>query len=178
MKSLFFAYINIFLASRAHISDNIFVFIYIFPWGINAAETKSVFPPQDATLDVSNLEAWESKHGRIPDGAVVVCYSGWGRKYSKQPEKYFGARPEEVRAAGIGKLQEMVHYPGFGGEAAEWLVENRRGKSQNSSNICWRGSSSNNNNNSSKEKEEEEEEEEENLSSVIYCCCCCSSSTD
>ena len=62
-------------------------------------------------MDVSDLEAWESKHGRIPDGAVVVCYSGWGRKYSKRPEKYFGALSNLLDLAALGVDDGVVRCP-------------------------------------------------------------------
>ncbi|KAK3726877.1 hypothetical protein QZH41_005355 [Actinostola sp. cb2023] len=43
----------------------------------------------DAELEVSDLEAWEKQHGRIPDKAIVFMYSGRGR-YWPDPVKYFG----------------------------------------------------------------------------------------
>ena len=33
----------------------------------------------DYRLSVGDIQAWEKRHGRIPRGAVVVMYSGWGR---------------------------------------------------------------------------------------------------
>ena len=33
----------------------------------------------DAWLTVADIEAWEKKHGRIPDGAIVMLHTGWGR---------------------------------------------------------------------------------------------------
>ncbi len=80
----------------------------------------------DAMVEVSDLEAWEKQYGRIPDGAVVVMYSGWGEKYADNPDKYFGVpNPKEAfKTAGLS-FGKIVHYPGFSGEAARWLVKNR-----------------------------------------------------
>ena len=33
----------------------------------------------DTTLTVKDILAWESEHGRIPDEAVVLLQTGWGR---------------------------------------------------------------------------------------------------
>ncbi len=78
----------------------------------------------DAKLEPSDLEAWEEEHGRIPDGAVVVMYSGWGERFSKNYTEYFGMSREEAAAGGAEAFSRM-HYPGFTKEAAEWLVNNR-----------------------------------------------------
>ncbi len=78
----------------------------------------------DAKLEPSDLEAWEGEHGRIPDGAVVVMYSGWGERFSKNYTEYFGMSREEAAAGGAEAFSRM-HYPGFTKEAAEWLVNNR-----------------------------------------------------
>jgi kynurenine formamidase len=33
----------------------------------------------DSTLSVLHLEEWEQQHGRIPDEAIVLLKTGWGR---------------------------------------------------------------------------------------------------
>ncbi len=86
--------------------------------------TKKASENPDATVDVSDLKAWEKKHGHIPDGAVIVMYSGWGEKYSKHPKKYFGATIPDLQS-NPGQFWQKVHFPGFGVEAAKWLIENR-----------------------------------------------------
>lgn len=67
----------------------------------------------DATLDVSDIEAWESANGTIPAGAIVFLYSGWDQRWSD---------PEAFRNADAKGVQ---HYPGFSAEAATFLVEQR-----------------------------------------------------
>lgn len=67
----------------------------------------------DATLDVADIEAWESANGEIPAGAIVFLYSGWDA---------FWNEPDAFRNADADGVQ---HYPGFSAEAATFLVEQR-----------------------------------------------------
>ena len=67
----------------------------------------------DAVLELSTVLAWEEKNGAIPEGSVVLLRTGWEDYYETQPEKY-GAGPDGL------------HFPGFGAEAAEYLVETRK----------------------------------------------------
>ncbi|CAH1786417.1 unnamed protein product [Owenia fusiformis] len=69
---------------------------------------------QDATLDVSDLEDWESEFGQqIPKGAVILMNSGWN-KYWGNATAYVG-----------GDTIETLHSPGFSREAVDWLLKNR-----------------------------------------------------
>ena len=36
----------------------------------------------DYRLDVVDLHTWEKRHGKIPPGAIVLMYSGWGKFWS------------------------------------------------------------------------------------------------
>ncbi len=76
---------------------------------------QSVRCEQDADfmLSVADLEAWESAHGAIPRGAIVLLQTGWGAHVAN-PSRY---QNRDV----MGKM----HFPGFSGEAAEWLVKKR-----------------------------------------------------
>jgi len=66
----------------------------------------------DGALELSTVLRWEEKHGRIPDNSVILLRTGWENFYS-DPEKY-----------GIGK--DGMHFPGFGVEASEFLVNERK----------------------------------------------------
>jgi kynurenine formamidase len=73
----------------------------------------------DYQVAVSDLEAWEAEHGRVPDGAILLLYTGWGSRWP-DPATYLGTDrtgPEAV---------PELHFPGLHPEAATWLVENRR----------------------------------------------------
>ena len=71
---------------------------------------------RDYRLTVADLERWEGKYGRIPDGAIVLMRSGWGR--------YWPSRLEYLGTAEKGDVANL-HFPGFSKEAAEWLVSQR-----------------------------------------------------
>lgn len=68
----------------------------------------------DTVVTIDDVRAHEQRHGRIPDGAAVLMNSGWGSRIG-DPEAYRGAD-----AAGT------LHFPGFGADTCEWLLERRR----------------------------------------------------
>ena len=68
----------------------------------------------DTVVTVGDIQAFEQRYGRIPDDAAVLMYSGWGAKVG-DPDAYRG-----TDAAG------MLHFPGFGQDACEWLLRHRR----------------------------------------------------
>lgn len=70
----------------------------------------------DYRLSVEDLLAYEKAHGRIPAGAIVVMYSGWGARW-----------PDRKRYLGTDKPGDTanLHFPGFSKEAAEFLVRER-----------------------------------------------------
>ena len=70
----------------------------------------------DATLDASDLIEWEKQNGRIPDGAVVLMHSGWG--------KYWSDRNKFLGFAGEGE-NKTEHFPGWSEEGARWLTTKR-----------------------------------------------------
>ncbi len=70
----------------------------------------------DVNLTVGDLQEWERQHGRIPDRAVVFMCSGWGDLYEDQG-LYWGNNESDI---------SRFHFPGFEGEGAQWLVDQRR----------------------------------------------------
>jgi kynurenine formamidase len=72
---------------------------------------------RDYRLTVDDLTAWETAHGRLPDGAIVLMRSGWGRFWADKA-RYLGTN--------VPGDTEDLHFPGFSKEAAEWLVTERR----------------------------------------------------
>lgn len=68
---------------------------------------------RDAELTVEDIRAWESRFGRIPDGACVILYTGWDTKLT-DPGAFIGLDEEGVK-----------HFPGIGSEAARFLIEER-----------------------------------------------------
>ena len=63
----------------------------------------------DYRLSLADIEAWEQAHGRIPAGAIVLMYSGWGKRWPDK-ERYLGTdKPGDVA---------KLHFPSFSDEAA------------------------------------------------------------
>ena len=73
---------------------------------------------RDYLISVSDFEAWETVHGRIPDGSIVLIRTGFGAFWPDR-EKYLGtaARGEEA--------VPDLHFPGIDPVAATWLVNKR-----------------------------------------------------
>jgi kynurenine formamidase len=65
----------------------------------------------DSILTLDQVRDFESRHGRIPDGAAVFLRTGW-EEFNTDPARYAGA-PGPLR------------FPGFGPDAARFLVEER-----------------------------------------------------
>ncbi len=73
----------------------------------------------DYLVSVSDLEAFEAAHGRIPDGAIVLFRTGWGSRW-----------PDRVRYLGTDRTGPAavphLHFPGIDSSAARWIVAHRR----------------------------------------------------
>ncbi len=69
-------------------------------------------------IRISDLVAWEEENGMIPDGSILLLYTGMSSKWP-DPERYLGTalRGEEALAE--------LSFPGIHPETARWLVENR-----------------------------------------------------
>lgn len=72
----------------------------------------------DYLVSVSDLEAFETAHGALPAGAILLLRTGWGARYGDRLA-YLGT--ELTGEDGVAAL----HFPGLDPEAARWLVENR-----------------------------------------------------
>ena len=68
----------------------------------------------DYQLSGDDLVAWEGRHGRLPANCCVAMHAGWGQRAS-DPARFTGRD-----AAGV------LHFPGFSGEATDWLLKERR----------------------------------------------------
>jgi kynurenine formamidase len=67
----------------------------------------------DYAVQPRDLVAHESQYGRIPEGSVVVAYTGWYERFS-DPPRY--ANQDEAGT---------MHFPGWSREAAALAVERR-----------------------------------------------------
>jgi kynurenine formamidase len=72
----------------------------------------------DYLVSVADLTGWESEHGELPNGGILMLRTGWGARWDDRTA-YLGTSltgPEAVAE---------LHFPGLSAEAAEWLVANR-----------------------------------------------------
>ena len=67
----------------------------------------------DTVVTRDDLAAWEKAHGRLPNGCCVAMQSGWAQHLGN--EKFTGR-----------DVDGTFHFPGFGIEAVQWLMKERR----------------------------------------------------
>lgn len=72
----------------------------------------------DYRVGVSDLEAWEARHGRMPEGAIVLLRTGHGAYWSDRT-RYLGTSRRDPEAVA------ELHFPGLHAEAARWLALRR-----------------------------------------------------
>ncbi|MCX7109242.1 MAG: cyclase family protein [Proteobacteria bacterium] len=81
--------------------------------------SKKALLDRDYQIGVGDLTAWEARHGKIPDDAIVLLETGYSRHWPDRV-KYLGT--DKKGAEGVAEL----HFPGLDPKAAEWLVNNRK----------------------------------------------------
>jgi kynurenine formamidase len=67
----------------------------------------------DYALTVADVKKWETEHGNVPSGAVVLVYTGWQEKWAN-PTAFFN------------KKGESLHFPGIAGDTAKWMLAKRK----------------------------------------------------
>lgn len=70
----------------------------------------------DYRLAPEDVVAFEQAHGRIPDGAIVLLWTGWDARWPDR-KAYFGDDTP-------GKADNL-HFPSYGVDAARLLIEQR-----------------------------------------------------
>src|SRR5262245_61133693 len=83
----------------------------VAPLAVIDVRTRAAQDP-DYLVSRQDLADWEKKHRRLPERCCVAMLSGWAQRVS-DGAKYTGA------SGGV------FHFPGFGPDAAEWLLKER-----------------------------------------------------
>ncbi len=71
---------------------------------------------RDYRLTADDVRAWETEHGRVPEGAIVLLRTGWSRHW-----------PDRLRYLGDDTPGDAsnLSFPSYGEDAARLLVEER-----------------------------------------------------
>jgi kynurenine formamidase len=67
----------------------------------------------DYQLPAARVEEWEKRHGKIPEGSIVLVRTGWASRWP-DVQKY---RNQDA--------QGKMHFPGLSAEAAKLLIERK-----------------------------------------------------
>jgi len=73
---------------------------------------------RDYQVTTGDLTSWEARHGRIPDGAVLLLNTGFHRHWPDRVA-YMGTDARGPDAV------PLLHFPGLHPDAARWIVANR-----------------------------------------------------
>lgn len=68
--------------------------------------------PEDYQITLADVKAFESRHGAIPEGSIVLFATGWDARWPDQ-KSYMNER------------RGTKHFPGIGQDAARYLVERK-----------------------------------------------------
>lgn len=70
----------------------------------------------DCLLSADDIDVWEARHGQLPDGAIALIRTGWGR--------YWGDRKKYLGTDVPGDTANL-HFPGISRGAAVLLAKRR-----------------------------------------------------
>ncbi|HEY7729070.1 MAG TPA: cyclase family protein, partial [Candidatus Eisenbacteria bacterium] len=103
-------------AEGANSADEVPLSRLIAP-GIVIDVTARAAADADYRLTVADVKAWESRNGAVPAGSIVLLRTGWSARWPDR-KRYLGDdTPGDA---------SRLHFPGFGKEAVELLVRDRK----------------------------------------------------
>ena len=88
----------------------------LFAVGVVVDIAMRVSADADYQATIQDFTGWEQQHGRIPNGAVVLLYTGWGEFW----KNFMRYKNQDI----LGRL----HFPGYSADAARWLIKERQVK--------------------------------------------------
>jgi kynurenine formamidase len=74
---------------------------------------------RDYLILTDDINNWEHQHGKIPDGAVILLYTGY-EKFWNDHLRYTGTLKKGPE--GVAEL----HFPGLSPEASKWITDYRK----------------------------------------------------
>ncbi|ESO85184.1 hypothetical protein LOTGIDRAFT_167971 [Lottia gigantea] len=81
---------------------------------INITQKASSNP--DYRVQIEDITQWESDHGQIPAGSIVLMKSGWTVRYAEKKDYFNSQEPSNP---------DTFHFPSFHEDAVEWLIKHR-----------------------------------------------------
>lgn len=85
--------------------------VFLAPAAVVNCSAEAASNP-DWLLTIEHLQAWEEKHGRIPEGAWLLFRTDWSKR--KMPEDFVNMR------------EDGPHTPGPSQTTVEWLIRERK----------------------------------------------------
>jgi kynurenine formamidase len=82
----------------------------------------------DYTVSAEDIIAWENRHGQqVPRGAVVCARTGWSTLFTQERRYRNGLLPHSSAGGDDGNADDTdeLHFPGFGEQAARFLLQER-----------------------------------------------------
>ena len=67
----------------------------------------------DYALTVTDLKRFEERHGRIPDNAMVIMWTGWQERW------------DDLNPTSNQDSDGVLHFPGISVQATRWLIDKR-----------------------------------------------------
>ena len=84
--------------------------------GVKISVADKVAGDRDYRITAADIQSWEQRMGQIPDGAIVLMHTGWGR--------HWGNRAETLGTDKVNDASDL-HFPGIAQDAAEFLAQQR-----------------------------------------------------
>jgi kynurenine formamidase len=86
----------------------------LFAPGVVIDVSAAVAADADYRVRLDDVRAFETAHGPIPAGAVVLAYTGWS-KFWNNPTRYQNR-----------DVMSRLHFPGYSAEAVRFLIDERQ----------------------------------------------------